>query len=379
MRPHLIVFGFPVQFGTSAIVFMGLGYFFAQWFGLSIVVAFIGSTLLHELGHAFAFRHYGCTSAITVHGFGGMTSSYDAHGLTHKEHIVVSLAGPLAQLLLIGAPLLIALPFSDFDPLVEIVVYVLVLVNVGWALANLLPIYPLDGGQVLYRMLAHRDVRHAWRITTVVSLLIAVPASILAYQAGYRFAVLIIGYTLWQGLSQREPATAKNPIRDAAARARGRHQPLKATGRQGDHAVAEAYQQLANGNDRRVDALLDVLDGNKKRSGATTNIRAWQRALAQVDHEPGEDRLLGLVGAESIDTAATAAALIDDISADQVPVATVLLQRREAFPDVLQAVPTTEALRLLEDRLLHSGLAPAQMAVARELRLRAESGESANR
>lgn len=368
-----MLFGFPVQIGTSAGVFAALGYLIAGSYGLGVVAAFVGSTLVHELGHAFAFRRYGSTSAIRLHGFGGATVSYDARGLTPREHVVVSLAGPVTQMTLLGFPLGAVLLFADLSPWTTTIVGLLVFVNLGWALVNLLPIYPLDGGQVLYYFLAHRGVQRAWTITTLVSLAIAVPAAIVAVQNGYRILVLIIGYAVWQGISAREPLAANNPVHDAAARARQQHKPMKAAGRQGDRVVLEAYQQLADGNDRRVAVLLEVLDSTKKRSADAAQLRSWQAALAGEPRKPGHDQthvLLNLMQAEPLDLRAAANELIVEIEAPQFIVAVALLSTQGRFAEVLHTVSPRETLQLMEDRLLHAGMAKAQMAVAREMRLR---------
>lgn len=376
MRPHFVLLGFPVRIGTSAAVFIALSYLLAGLSGLAVIGAFMGSILLHELGHAFAFRHYGCRSAITLHGFGGMTESYDAHGLTHRQHIAVSLAGPLAQLLLLGLPMLAVMLFATIPAETTDLIALLVYVNIGWALVNLLPLYPLDGGHVLYRFLAHRNVRRAWGITVGVTLAVALPAMAFAFANGLRVAVLVIGYAVWQGLSGREPITTSNPIRDAAARARQHHRPMKTGGRNGDALVREAYVRLAEGNDRRVAVLLDALDADRKRRTDAATIRRWQTAISGGAADAGDD-LLGATVADPVDLVRLARLVDTTVDDARLPAAIALLDRRGLLGEVLQHMADEEGLRLLEDRLLRDGLASAQMAVARELRLRSEAADQA--
>ncbi len=134
------------------------------------------SLLVHELGHALAFRRCGIESSIVLYHFGGLaiphsTRSFGtlAKSLSPKENLVVSAAGPAAQLVLlavvvglvwaagnrvVGFPGWAARPLglTGGAPLTNVVaftmVYSLVLVNIYWALLNLVPIYPLDGGQI---------------------------------------------------------------------------------------------------------------------------------------------------------------------------------------------------------------------------------------
>src|SRR5512134_3918704 len=79
-----------------------------------IVAIFVG-ILVHELGHALAFRRYGQRSHILIHFMGGLTipepvswgSGYANVGLTANQQIFISLAGPVAGFLL--AALLLAI------------------------------------------------------------------------------------------------------------------------------------------------------------------------------------------------------------------------------------------------------------------------------
>src|SRR5262245_56270395 len=66
-----------------------------------IAVLFV-SILIHELGHAFAFRRYKVDSTIALHGMGGTTYGRVLLPLGRRQSIVVSLAGPFAGFLLGG-------------------------------------------------------------------------------------------------------------------------------------------------------------------------------------------------------------------------------------------------------------------------------------
>ena len=149
------------------------------------VLAIFLSVLVHELGHAFAFRRYGLRSSIVLHFAGGLTvpesvswgSTWANVALSPREEIVVSLAGPfsgfvLATLLVGGVvvsggsvavdwllgfiplPAVTSLPFGG--AFVTLLLAILVSVNVFWGLINLVPVYPLDGGNVArYALLQH--------------------------------------------------------------------------------------------------------------------------------------------------------------------------------------------------------------------------------
>jgi stage IV sporulation protein FB len=137
------------------------------------------SIWIHEMGHALAFRRYGIESHIVLYHFGGLaipTGSRSRYGMGTTvrpwQQFVISGAGPGIQMLS-GLALVLglwglgyfvegwgALPFfiesrinnSDseilpLDALRAAVVFFLY-PSVLWALLNLIPVYPLDGGQM---------------------------------------------------------------------------------------------------------------------------------------------------------------------------------------------------------------------------------------
>ena len=124
---------------------------------LWVLIVFI-SILVHELGHVVMGRIFGSYGHILLYSFGGL--AIGSSNLRHRwQRILVGLAGPFTQLILVGVVLivvLIALPSAALafnmphrallmiDYLLQMVFYI----NVFWALLNLLPIFPLDGGQI---------------------------------------------------------------------------------------------------------------------------------------------------------------------------------------------------------------------------------------
>jgi stage IV sporulation protein FB len=152
-----------------------------------VAVVFV-SILAHELGHAFMSRYFGQSARIALYLMGGLTiSESSAYGLnsgrrrssTASSQILVSVAGPGAGFLLAGV--LVAVIFAAgsqvsldwvgwlpalspelVPPLSEarymdVVLTDLLWVNMFWGLVNLLPIYPLDGGQIAREILVSRD------------------------------------------------------------------------------------------------------------------------------------------------------------------------------------------------------------------------------
>jgi Zn-dependent protease len=163
-----------------------------------VAVVFV-SILVHELGHAFAFRRYGQSSHIILHMTGGLTvpesmpwaGGYANVGLTPNQHIFVSLAGPFAGfalavlVLAVGAALggeiilttiLGVIPFPlvfipAFNGILTDIFVTFLWVNIFWGIINLLPVYPLDGGHVSRYVLIQRDPWKGLRTSLWVSII----------------------------------------------------------------------------------------------------------------------------------------------------------------------------------------------------------------
>lgn len=149
-----------------------------------IAVVFV-SILFHELGHAFCMRVYGQDSHIVLHLAGGITipdtmrwgNSSATVYLNRTQEILISLAGPLTGFLfativmivvnLLGGSITMSLmygiipfpfaylPIGGF--IVNELVITLLWINIFWGLINLLPVYPLDGGNITRNLLLKID------------------------------------------------------------------------------------------------------------------------------------------------------------------------------------------------------------------------------
>ncbi len=118
-------------------------------FWLIGIACLLLSLLVHELGHALMFRYYRMDSAILLYSFGGLAIP-EARLPLRSQRIIVTLAGPAANFLLFGIVwgTNYVSPWA-LESLYTLVIYGILLdVNLYWGLVNLLPVYPLDGGQV---------------------------------------------------------------------------------------------------------------------------------------------------------------------------------------------------------------------------------------
>ncbi len=112
-----------------------------------LALVFFSSLLFHEYGHALTAQKFGRTPEITLEGFGGH-ASYDGRGLSDREHVLITLAGPLFTAVLIGISYyLLRCQIFAGSP-VNIFLYYIMQLNMYWLLVNLAPLHPLDGGKI---------------------------------------------------------------------------------------------------------------------------------------------------------------------------------------------------------------------------------------
>ncbi len=116
------------------------------------VLAGFLSILLHEFGHVLMGRVFRNEGSILMTAFCGLALG-TTDGLGPWKRIAVSAAGPAIQLLFFGLLTGVVWTFPNFvADLPEnfgILFGFLLFINFWWAILNLLPIYPLDGGQIL--------------------------------------------------------------------------------------------------------------------------------------------------------------------------------------------------------------------------------------
>ena len=163
----------------------------AIWIG--VVFA---SILVHEFGHALAYRGFGQGAHVVLYHFGGLAIPEFWGRRVHLrplQRLLVSAAGPAAQLLLAAAVVValkaagMSVPFplegvgrwlglhagrGFASPFTYALCDFLLFVNVLWPLMNLLPVPPLDGGQMVREGLLALGVTDAHRIAGMIGVLV---------------------------------------------------------------------------------------------------------------------------------------------------------------------------------------------------------------
>ncbi|MEZ5305101.1 MAG: site-2 protease family protein [Verrucomicrobiales bacterium] len=169
------------------------------WVGLAFA-----SILLHELGHSLAFRRFGTRSQIVLYGMGGYAQPEGGIPLTRWESIKISAAGPAVSFGIGGAAWWLHQMLHPPEALMgytysRMILGVLIWINLGWGILNLLPIYPLDGGQI-FDAWHGRGARLTGKVGAFVAAAVAI--GLFYYSGGTSFFSLIffgfLAYQNWQ-------------------------------------------------------------------------------------------------------------------------------------------------------------------------------------
>ena len=184
------------------------------------IIVLLVSILVHELGHALTSRKMtGVTPSIKLWGMGGL--AYPNTQLNQKQSFWVTWAGPLAGLgffglivltcctvygIAVGTDLTMFLLFPStginretFTALAEMNKPVLFMldkllwVNLWWSLINLLPVFPLDGGQIYASI--EKSPKKVLIVGIVTGALVAIAGFFILHRI---FIAILFGYLAFQ-------------------------------------------------------------------------------------------------------------------------------------------------------------------------------------
>ncbi|MBM3207479.1 MAG: stage IV sporulation protein FB [Chlamydiae bacterium] len=179
----------PVSINWSFWIVTGLiGYLYSRGVTGTLIwmaVIFI-SVLFHELGHALTALAFKLQPRIELVAMGGVTQ-YQAEKLSSYKRFLIVLNGPLfGFLLFLFAKTLLQNPnlaTSSVGPVLLLLKYV----NFFWTIVNLIPVLPLDGGQLLRVILEGCFGFKGLKYSFVCSSLIALFISLASFLFGQVF------------------------------------------------------------------------------------------------------------------------------------------------------------------------------------------------
>lgn len=187
--------------------YAGAGTLTAVVVGLLFLAGVFASVVAHELGHALTARAFGYdTRQILLLPIGGVAQIDGAH-MSPRQELLVALAGPVVSFVLAGTLFTLGAVTGDVTP--SSFLGALAWANLGVAVFNLIPAFPLDGGRVLRAGLASRlGSFRATQIAATVGKTAAVALGVYALLTGRTFLALIAAFVY---LAARSEAAAVRP------------------------------------------------------------------------------------------------------------------------------------------------------------------------
>lgn len=138
---------------------------------VNILCIFV-AILVHELGHALMTRSFGWQPEIVLYFLGGYATT--TRHSTWRD-IAVSAAGPAAGFLLYGGVWLTAFVLvaqgTSIHPLVAQAIEFSLFINLAWNVMNLVPVLPLDGGQISREFFSWYQPRGGLRLSLQISMM----------------------------------------------------------------------------------------------------------------------------------------------------------------------------------------------------------------
>lgn len=186
-----IHFTFLLLLGWFGLDYYRLGGLAAAVEGISFILLLFLCVLLHEFGHAMAARYYGIrTPDITLLPIGGV-ARLERMPSSPVQELVVAVAGPAVNVVIILLLGLFVGPFMGFRQLGALgrpdasIAQLLMAVNMMLVIFNLIPAFPMDGGRILRALLA-TQMSHA-------------RATVVAARVGQGVAVLFVLWGIYTG------------------------------------------------------------------------------------------------------------------------------------------------------------------------------------
>jgi Zn-dependent protease len=190
---------YEVQSSKNDGRYSNLGWHIIELLSIFVIV------LLHEFGHALACRSVGGTAdRIVLWPLGGI--AYVQPPMRPGAMLWSIAAGPLVNVVLLpvffGAFFLSDIYEAPDD--VQSLCWALFAINTGILIFNVLPIYPLDGGQILQSLLWFiLGYARSLRAATTIGIVGAAALGLYALSTRHYWTVMMaafIGYQCWQGI-----------------------------------------------------------------------------------------------------------------------------------------------------------------------------------
>ena len=214
--------GFPIHvrsgFFFALLLVFATG---ARQNAVAYAVAYAGFMVVHELGHAWVARRFGADNiSISLDFLIGYASFVPPRGISRARLALISVAGPAVEIV-VGIVVLVAMganPLS-LDSVTQGVRWPVFFLGPILGLFNLLPILPLDGGNIAalgVESFAPSNGRRYYRVASLVVCALLVVAALSSNR--YRFVAYTFGMlAVMNYLALRAPRSSAHSPWDAPA------------------------------------------------------------------------------------------------------------------------------------------------------------------
>lgn len=293
------------------------------WAGLVIWVAVVfQGILMHELGHALVGRAFGRQPRIELVALGGLTWWEQREPMSPGRSLVVSAAGPAVGIFIGSLSLVLMDVLRVPDPsLARYAFHSLVFINLGWGLLNLLPVLPLDGGNIVASLLelvapSRGRLLACYVSFAVIGLLFAVTVTLKQYPA--TILLFLLAFSTFQAFRAERRHVTPEPSDDTPPQS----------------LVQQAFEALERGDGqaliRAASTLVAKADATSELDEAF-HLLAWGRL---INGEPTEayQALTSMSGDRAADPALEGAVLVElGKPTDAVPLLEAARERGGAF------------------------------------------------
>jgi Zn-dependent protease len=289
-QPHFTIAGIPIRIEWSfwlIAVFLGYGertgWLLAAWVAIVLV-----SILVHELGHAVALRVYHQQPRVVLHAFGGLTYGSSSYR-SRAQSIVVSAAGPFTAFFLLGVPAYFLQDSIDLRTQYDlyVIAHDVAWVNITWSIVNLLPILPLDGGNIAASIFGRPTAR-------MISIVVAFAAATYFFQQQNQFAGFFLMMFAIMNFGSRQQEKAGNAPSVPTPQARFASLQVPRAVVRGD-SFAEGSRALAEG--RTAEGLDALATAYAARPSGPSSLEPAQQLARSGQATALASRLLGPKGA----------------------------------------------------------------------------------
>ncbi len=240
---------------------------------LMLIWAFVifVSLIVHEMGHALTAVAFGQRASIDLVGFGGVTRRQGPPLKPLKEFIIV-FNGPLAGFLLGLACLIIFNYFGKQLPvLVQNTLQVGYFANFFWTVLNLVPVHPLDGGQLLRITLEGFFGLRGLKTALFISFLVGVILSLLFFAKGEQIIGIFFMIFTYESY-------------------RARRSSLSMTAEDSDRALQQFFKSAEKDFHKgHLSYAQEKLNAVRKHAGEGVLHKSATNLLAQILHAQGHD------------------------------------------------------------------------------------------